>query len=175
MIRKHKLGFLIGITLSVVLVALFVIRVIYVNTVKYQVTVREVYQLQETFLFHNLQITSSEYGIYSGEELSAMYHDEIKDYVDDQDILFNLEIQNTTEEPQTLDLSSTCIQYDSVSGGGLNPYLFPYFNNNESAYVTIDAGETKVVTMVFPYFECDTASLIFSLYPENIKLLVFDN
>ncbi len=174
MSRSRKLRLGIGILLAAVLAAFFVIRVVYVNTVKYQITERVVYRPQETFSFHNLQITSSEYGIYSGEELSAMYDDEIKDYVDEQDLLFNLEIENTTGEVQTLDLSSTCIQYDSVSGGGLNPYLFSYFNENASASMTLDANETKTVTMIFPYFECRSASLIFSLYPENVKLLVID-
>ncbi|MCD8219943.1 MAG: hypothetical protein LUC50_06380 [Ruminococcus sp.] len=103
-----------------------------------------------------------------------MYDDEIKDYVDEQDLLFNLEIENTTEDVQTLDLSSTCIQYDSISGGGLNPYLFFYFNENASASMTLDANEAKTVTMIFPYFECHSASLIFSLYPENVKLTVID-
>ncbi|MCC8112362.1 MAG: hypothetical protein LIO74_12520 [Ruminococcus sp.] len=110
MSRSRKLRLGIGILLAAILAALFVIRVIYINTVKYQITERVVYQPQETFSFHNLQIISSAYGIYSGEELSTMYDDEIKDYVDEQDLLFNLEIKNTTEEVQTLDLSSTCIQ-----------------------------------------------------------------
>ncbi|MBO5383324.1 MAG: hypothetical protein J6A30_03395 [Ruminococcus sp.] len=163
----------IGIAITIVLILLFVMRVLYVNNIQYSITGRVVHQLQETFSFHNIQITASEYRIYSGEELSAMYDNQIKDYVDEKDLLFNLNLQNTTDEVQKLDLSSVCIQYDSISGGGLNPYLFPFFNNNESAYIVVDPGETKTVTMIFPYTACDTASLIFSLYPNNVRLLIF--
>lgn len=51
MSRSRKLRLEIGILLAVVLAALFVIRVVYINMVKYQITERVVYQLQEPFPF----------------------------------------------------------------------------------------------------------------------------
>jgi len=44
MSRSRKLRLGIGILLAAILAALFVIRVIYINTVKYQITERVVYQ-----------------------------------------------------------------------------------------------------------------------------------
>lgn len=157
--------------LVVILAVLIVIRIVYVNTVSYSISVREVYNIDEEFEYNGMLMKLSEYKVYSGEELDSLYDDELTDIVDGYDILFNLTITNISDENTQFNVSGSGMMYGYESGGNVNPYLFQYFNPNTRGIIELVPSETKTVTLAFP-IEFDTKEIeyIVSLYPENVRV-----
>ncbi len=167
------------IAIITVIAIAFIARVIYVNAVEYRFTEKAVYSTGETFIFHNLEITCSYDGIYSSEEFAKIYGEEVISYCDESDLILTLEITNPIAESQTLDLSSFCMQYAYISGGGINPYLFAYLNPGTGSKCTIEPAET--FTILLPYlYDWDTFGtekpydLVLSLYPENVRVRIVE-
>ncbi|MCD7803591.1 MAG: hypothetical protein LUH03_00340 [Oscillospiraceae bacterium] len=158
----------------------FTIRVVYVNAFEYRFTEKVVYSTGETFTLHDLELTCTNDGIYSSEELARIYGEEVLNYSDESDLILTLEITNLTDEPQTLDLTSFRMQYAFTSGGGINPYLFGYLNDGiGGSKCTIESGKTVTVLLPYPY-DWDTLGsekpydLVLSLYPENVRVRVVE-
>ena len=167
------------IAIIAVIAIAFTARVIYVNAIEYRFTEKAVYQSGETFTLNDLELTCTYDGIYSSEELTKIYGDEVISYCDESDLILTLEITNPTNDEKTLDLSSFCMQYAYTSGGGINPYLFGYLNPDTSSKCTIEPGETVAVILPYPY-DWDTLGsekpydLILSLYPENVRVRIVE-
>ncbi|MCD7785448.1 MAG: hypothetical protein LUH18_07755 [Oscillospiraceae bacterium] len=167
------------IAIIAILAIAFTARVVYVNAVEYRFTKKAVYQSGETFTLHDLELTCTYDGIYSSEELTKIYGEEVLSYSDESDLLLTLEITNLTAESQTLDLTSLCMQYAYTSGGGINPYLFGYMNPGTGSKCTIAPAETLTVLLPFPY-DWDTFGsekpydLVLSLYPENVRVRIVE-
>ncbi len=157
----------------------FTARVIYVNTVEYRFTEKAVYQTGETFTLNGLEITCIYDGIYSSDELIKIYSEEVLNYSDEADLMLTLSITNGANEAKTIDLSSFCMQYGYISGGGINPYLFGYLNSGTGSKCTVEQGET--ITVILPYsYDWDAFGdekpydLVLSLYPENIRVRIVE-
>ncbi len=167
------------ISIIAVIAIVFTARVIYVNAIEYHFTEKAVYQSGETFTLNDLELTCTYDGIYSSEELTKLYGEEILSCCDESDLILTLEITNPTGEEKTLDLSSFCMQYAYTSGGGINPYLFAYLNPGIGSKCTIDPAETLTVLLPYPY-DWDTNGkekpydLVLSLYPENVRARVVE-
>ncbi|MCD7847217.1 MAG: hypothetical protein LUG49_04220 [Oscillospiraceae bacterium] len=167
------------VAIIIVLAIAFTARVIYVNAVEYRFTEKTVHATGETFNLHDLELTCTYDGIYSSEELTKIYGEEVLIYSDESDLILTLEITNPTDEVKTLDLSSLCMQYAYISGGGINPYLFAYLNSGIGSKCTIKSGET--LTILLPYsYDWDTFGsqkpydLVLSLYPENVRVRIVE-
>ncbi len=157
----------------------FTARVIYVNAVEYRFTEKAIYQTGETFTLNELEITCTYDGIYSSDELIKIYGDEILNYSDEADLMLTLNITNETNEAKTIDLSSFCMQYGYISGGGINPYLFGYLNSGTGSKCTVKQGETMTVILPYPYnWDTDGSEkpydLVLSLYPENVRVRIVE-
>ncbi|MCD7823652.1 MAG: hypothetical protein LUG86_06550 [Oscillospiraceae bacterium] len=167
------------IAIIAVLAIAFTARVVYVNAFEYRFADKAVYSTGETFTLNSLELTCIYDGIYSSEELAKIYGDEVISYCDESDLILTLEITNPTDEPQTLDLSSFCMQYAYTSGGGINPYLFAFLNESISSKCTIDPAETVTVNLPYSY-DWDTLGsqkpydLVLSLYPENVRVRIVE-
>ncbi|MCC8195858.1 MAG: hypothetical protein LIO49_03490 [Ruminococcus sp.] len=167
------------IAIIAVLAIAFTARVIYVNAVEYRFTEKSVFETGETFTLYDLELTCTYDGIYSSEELAKIYGEEVRDYSNESDLILTLEITNPTDEPQTLNLTSFCMQYAYIPGGGINPYLFAYLNPGIGSKCTVESGET--LTVLLPYlYDWDTLGtekpydLVLSLYPENVRVRVVE-
>ncbi len=167
------------IAIIAVIVIAFTARVVYVNAFEYRFTEKSVFDSGEIFTLHDLELTCTYDGIYSSEELAKIYGEEVIGYCDESDLILTLEITNPTDESQTLDLSSFCMQYAYTSGGGINPYLFAYLNPNIGSKCTIKSGKT--LTVLLPYsYDWDTFGtekpydLVLSLYPENVRVRIVE-
>ncbi len=157
----------------------FTARVVYVNAVEYRFTEKTVHSTGETFTLHDLELTCTYDGIYSSEELAKIYGEEVISYCDESNLILTLEITNPTDESQTLDLSTFCMQYAYISGGGINPYLFAFLNEGIGSKCTIAPAET--LTVLLPYlYDWDTFGsekpydLVLSLYPENVRVRIVE-
>ncbi len=167
------------ISIIAVIAIAFTARVVYVNVFEYHFTEKAVYQTGEIFILNDLELTCTYDGIYSSEELTKIYGEEVLSYCDESDLILTLEITNPTAEEKTLDLSSFCMQYAYISGGGINPYLFAYLNPDTGSKCTIESAET--VTILLPYlYDWDTLGfekpydLVLSLYPENVRVRIVE-
>ncbi|MCD8006500.1 MAG: hypothetical protein LUF29_05930 [Oscillospiraceae bacterium] len=154
-------------------------RVVYVNAIEYRFTEKAVYSTGETFTLHDLELTFTYDGIYSSEELTKIYGEEVLSYCDESDLILTIEITNSTGEEKTLDLISLRMQYAYTSGGGINPYLFAYLNPNIGSKCTIESAETLTAILPYPY-DWDTFGtekpydLVLSLYPENVRVRIVE-
>ncbi len=167
------------IAIIAVLAIAFTARVIYVNAVEYHFTEKAVFETGETFTLHDLELTCTYDGIYSSEELTKIYGEEILSYCDESDLILTLEITNPTDEENTLDLSAFCMQYAYTSGGGINPYLFSYLNPGIGSKCTMESSETLIVFLPYSY-DWDTFGsekpydIVLSLYPENVRVRIVE-
>lgn len=157
---------------SFILIVLIIIRIIYINTILYNIPLKRNYSTENSFEYNEMIYNISNYKIYTGEELNQLYNNDLKDIVDDYDIIFNITITNATNKVKKFNASATGIMYDCESGGNANPYLYKYFNENLSGILEILPNETITVTLSFPYpnisDNINNIQYIISLYPEKI-------
>lgn len=133
--------------------------------------VSKIEESNETFEYNGIKMCISNYKIYNGEELNKLYNNELEDVVDDNDILFNISLENTSNDIKQYNAVSSGIMYGYNSGGNVNPYLYQYFNQDSDGILELKSGEKKTITLAFPYEEYNSEIMyIVSLYPENIRI-----
>jgi len=145
-------------------------RIVTVNSIL-NTTVSEIKESNETLEYNGIKMCISNYKIYNGEELNKLYDNELEDVVDNYDILFNISLENTSNDIKQYNAVSSGIMYGYNSGGNVNPYLYQYFNQNSDGILELKSGEKKTITLAFPYEEYNSEIMyIVSLYPENIRI-----
>ncbi len=170
-IMKHKTKPIVIIILTAITALLITFRIIYVNNTLYSIPERYIYAVNEEFECYGMSMSLSDYKIYSGEKLNNIYNNELEGMTDDNDIMFNLTIKNTSDKIKSYNAIASGIMYGYKSGGSANPYLYQYFNPKIPGIIEIAPNESVTVTLAFP---CDknetTIEYVASLYPENVRV-----
>ena len=117
-------------------------RIVTVNSIL-NTTVSEIKESNETLEYNGIKMCISNYKIYNGEELNKLYDNELEDVVDNYDILFNISLENTSNDIKQYNAVSSGIMYGYNSGGNVNPYLYQYFNQNSDGILELKSGEKK--------------------------------
>lgn len=156
---------------ALVLIIIVSARIVYINSVNYKISSKKVANATDKIEYNGIDISVSEYKIYSGEELNNLYNNELTDIVDKFDILFNVTLTNHTDNIQQFNAIASGIMYGYNSGGNANPYLYQFFNPNTKGIIELQSNESKNITLAFPYEEYeDSIDYIISLYPDNIRV-----
>lgn len=172
---KNRKRIIAILSVFILLIGILCGRIYYVNNVEYHIPEREVYHIGDVISYNGLEVTVSDYKLYSGEELNDAYNNQIEDSVDEFDLLFNLTIKNTSNETKSFNSVATGMMYGNKYGGNVNPNLFPFFNPSTSGVIELEPETTKTVTLIFPYEAdvlCDSSRYIFALYPRNISVML---
>ncbi len=168
----YKTG--VGIIIGLIVLAVVLCRIIYVNTVLFETPQDTIYSIHQQIPWNGLQVKVTDYLVYNREEIIALYQDEeLRGIADPQDIFIELAIENVSDVTRKVNLTGCGMMYGYKYGGNANPYLYGYLNNEHPGLLELEAGETVLITLPFPYeSENENPTFILSLYPEKVKIVL---
>jgi len=154
--------------ISFMFLAVFCIflRIFYINAIKYPAPLPQTYMLNEIADYRNFDIYVSEYAVYTDNQLKEMFTIENLEFADETEIVLNMHIKNNSNDKRRLELSTFTLEYDYLSGGGVNPVLFSFFNSNLST-LDFEPNEEKNIMLPYPLID-EHPHLLLSLYPQKI-------
>ena len=165
---------IIILVIFLILTVIFTLRILYVNLNTYKLKSDKIYSIGETANYNGIEIKCVDKMFVSGKELSQKYNID-KDGIDDYNLIFTLDLKNISKNAKYLDVSSVCMKYGNVSGGNINPYLFPILNKNtENSKIILQSGQLSEITLAFPLKkEYKTGNLVISLFPYHTEMKIF--
>lgn len=171
LLKMKNKKFFIFVVIPVIVISIIIsIRIIYINS-KFNNITSLLNERDDITVYNDINLEISDYIIYTGEALNKNNNDDLEDIVDEYDILFDVTLNNYSNDTKKFNAVATGITYGENSGGNVNPYLFQYFNPDTKGIITLEPNESKTITLAFPYNEYnDSIIYIVSLYPEKIKI-----
>lgn len=165
---------LIILTISFALVIIFMLRILYVNQNIYKLRSNKIYDIGKIADYNGIEVKCVDKMFVSGDDLSQKYSIN-KDGIDDYNLIFTFDLKNISKNTKYLDVSSVCMKYGNISGGNINPYLFPVLNKNiEDSKIILQNGQSSEITLAFPLKkEYKTGNLVISLYPWHVEMKIF--
>lgn len=153
-----------------------IIRIVYVNS-KQQTGKAYTYEVREKFEYNDFQIKVNEAKVYSADDMKAMYEEIPEEMLAEDEILIKLEVKNIANEERIFNIESFTLQIGMESGGGVDPYVYPYVNPDANRSSTFEKKEIRTVMLAFPIerttLEKDKRlKLILSLYPEKYEIVL---
>lgn len=142
------------------------LRIFYINAIRYPVLLSQTYMLNEIVDYRNFDIYVSKYTVYSDKQLQEMFTINNSEFVDETEIVLNMYIKNNSDDKRRLELSVFTLEYDYLSGGGINPFLFSCFNSDLST-LDFEPNEEKNIMLPYPLVD-EHPHLLLSLYPQKI-------
>lgn len=165
---------LIILSATIVLLIIIVLRIIYVNFHVYKYRANNIYNIGQIADYNGIEIKCINKEFISGKDISKKYNID-QDGVDDYNLIFTIDLKNISQNAKYLDVSSVCMKYGNVSGGNINPYLFPILNKDiESSKIILNSNESSRITLAFPLKkEYKRGNLIISLFPYHTEMKIF--
>lgn len=142
------------------------LRIFYINAIKYSVLLPQTYMLNEIVNYRDFDIYVSQYTVYTDNQLQEMFTINNSDFTNETEIVLNMYIKNNSNDKRRLELSAFTLEYDYLSGGGINPVLFSCFNSNLST-LDFEPNEEKNIMLPYPLID-ERPHLLLSLYPQKI-------
>lgn len=171
---KRSLKKVTFILLTIALGVLSIVRISNVNS-KQHVDEVHTYEIGETFEYNDFRIKVATVNFYSADDMKNMYAEIPEEMLPETELVIKIEVKNIAEEKQAFNAAPLTLQVGIEKGSAVDPYVYPHLNPESSGNVTLEKGETKIVTLAFPIEKTaleakEQIKLILSLYPAKYEV-----